>query len=70
MHAEKRYRKMVLYIEACESGSMFPNLRDDVGIFATTAANATNPSFACYWDQGLYTYVGDVYSVKWMEGEH
>jgi legumain len=29
MEAHQMYDEMVFYIEACESGSMFPKLRDD-----------------------------------------
>lgn len=36
-------------------------------MFATTAANARESSYACYWDGERQTYLGDVYSVKWME---
>ena len=57
MYAQKKYRQMVIYIEACESGSMF----------ATTAANGAESSYACYYDDERQTYLGDVYSVKWME---
>ncbi len=36
-------------------------------VYATTAANPTESSYACYFDSKLETYLGDVYSVKWME---
>jgi len=36
-------------------------------VFATTAANATESSYACYYDDVRNTYLGDVYSVMWME---
>ena len=36
-------------------------------VFATTAANGRESSYACYWDKKRRTYLGDVYSVKWME---
>ena len=36
-------------------------------VYATTAANPKESSWACYYDQALETYLGDVYSVKWME---
>lgn len=69
MHEEKKYAKMVFYVEACESGSVFKNLLpDDIDVFATTAANATSSSFACYYDPAKKTFLGDVYSVKWLEG--
>eukprot|EP00794_Sanderia_malayensis_P020213 gene20213-22189_t len=60
--------EMVFYIEACESGSMFDQLLpSDIKVFATTAANSRESSYACYWDEKRHTYLGDVYSVKWME---
>eukprot|EP00117_Sycon_ciliatum_P021729 scpid66282/ scgid18958/ Legumain; Asparaginyl endopeptidase; Protease, cysteine 1 len=69
MHTKKMYKQLVFYMEACESGSMFegdllPKNRD---IFATTAANAHESSYACYYDKLRRTFLGDVYSVKWME---
>ena len=36
-------------------------------VYATTAANPNESSYACYFDNKLETYLGDVYSVKWME---
>jgi len=36
-------------------------------VWATTAANAHESSYACYYDRERQTYLGDVYSVKWME---
>ncbi|CAE1307646.1 LGMN [Acanthosepion pharaonis] len=67
MHNEKKYAKMLIYIEACESGSMFKNLPKDINIFGVTAANGNEPSYACYYDSELQTYLGDVFSVTWME---
>lgn len=67
MHRHKKYSKMVLYIEACESGSMMVELPEDINVFATTAANPDESSYACYYDEARDTYLGDVYSVVWME---
>jgi len=59
---------LVLYIEACESGSMLEDiLSDSINLYATTAANAQESSYACYHDLVRGTYLGDVYSVVWME---
>jgi legumain len=59
---------MVLYIESCESGSMLENiLPNNISIYATTASNAIESSYACYLDEKLATYLGDCYSVAWME---
>jgi len=68
MYAKKRFAKLVFYIEACESGSMFDKLLpSNINVFATTAANPRESSYACYWDDQRETYLGDVYSVKWLE---
>ncbi|XP_006822143.1 LOW QUALITY PROTEIN: legumain-like [Saccoglossus kowalevskii] len=68
MNQQQKYAKMVFYIEACESGSMFEGLlTDNINVFATTASNAQESSYACYFDDERQTYLGDVYSVKWME---
>ena len=40
MHSNKMYSRLVFYMEACESGSMFEKLLPtDLNIYATTAAN-------------------------------
>lgn len=70
MNKAKMYKKMTIYVEACESGSMFKGLLpEDIDIFATTASNSTTSSYACYFDDVLKTFLGDVYSIKWMEGK-
>lgn len=75
MWQNKMYKELVFYLEACESGSMFQNiLKDDMNIFAITAANAEESSWGtyCYPDdevQGVHmgTCLGDLFSVVWME---
>jgi legumain len=68
MHENKQYKQMVFYVEACESGSMFAHLlASNINVFATTAANPDESSYACYYDEKRETYLGDVYSVMWME---
>jgi legumain len=58
---------MVIYIEACESGSMLDELPQNINIYSTTASNAEESSYACYYDAKRQTYLGDLYSVNWME---
>ncbi|XP_056152453.1 legumain [Lampris incognitus] len=67
MHENKKYKKMVFYIEACESGSMMDHLPANIDVYATTAANSHESSYACYYDEARDTYLGDWYSVNWME---
>ncbi|PSN45864.1 hypothetical protein C0J52_16851 [Blattella germanica] len=65
MAANNRFAKLVMYVEACESGSMFDSLLpDDLNI---TAADPHESSYACYYDDELQTYLGDVFSVMWMQ---
>jgi legumain len=38
-----------------------------VAVFAVTAADPHESSYACYYDSTRQTYLGDVFSVMWME---
>lgn len=69
LHDQDRYKRMLIYVEACESGSMFDNglLPSDWRILATTAANPHESSYAIYWSDQYGAYLGDEYSVAWME---
>ncbi|XP_074567301.1 vacuolar-processing enzyme alpha-isozyme-like [Curcuma longa] len=74
-HAAKSYKSMVIYIEACESGSIFEGLLpENLNIYATTAANATESSYGTYcpWmhprpPPEYHVCLGDLYSVSWIE---
>ena len=74
MEANNMYNQITFYLEACESGSMFPNLRSDQNIFAVTASNATQSSWAAYCGSDavvngveIGSCLGDLFSVNWME---
>lgn len=68
MHENAKYKEMVFYIEACESGSMFAGiLPADIHVYATTASNPTESSWACYWEASRNAYLGDTYSVNFLE---
>jgi len=66
---------MVLYIEACESGSMFEGiLATNINVYATTAANSIESSWGTYCSpddsvdgKHIGSCLGDLYSVNWME---
>lgn len=38
-----------------------------INVYASTAANSEESSYACYYDERLGTYLGDLFSVSWME---
>ena len=75
MYENKMYEQLVLYIEACESGSMFDKiLSDKINAYAVTAANPSESSWGtyCYPDDvvngtHVNTCLGDLFSVNWME---
>jgi len=74
MHSSKMYNKLVFYMEACESGSMFQTLPQGLNIYATTAANAKESSWGTYCSpydkvdgKKIGSCLGDLYSVNWME---
>ncbi|KAL4018969.1 hypothetical protein IC575_022601 [Cucumis melo] len=74
-HAAKGYKEMVIYVEACESGSIFEGIMPkDLNIYVTTASNAQESSFGTYCPgmqpappPEYMTCLGDLYSVAWME---
>lgn len=74
MKTKQMFNELVFYMEACESGSMFPDLTADGKILAVTAANADESSWGYYCSpnddvngQHLGTCLGDLFSIAWME---
>ena len=78
MHEKNMYKRLVVYVEACESGSIFDGLLDaSLGIYAVTAANAKESSWGWYCGQStgnntvkgkrMGVCLGDLFSIKWME---
>lgn len=68
MHQEQKFAKLVFYLESCESGSMFKTLLPkDINILALSASNSSQSSYACYFDKKRKTYLGDVFSVMWLQ---
>ncbi|VDO67506.1 unnamed protein product [Heligmosomoides polygyrus] len=68
MHSNKRYRQLVFYLEACESGSMFyKTLKQDINVYAITAANPDESSYATYCNAIAHLpCLGDEFSVNWL----
>ncbi|KAI0494143.1 hypothetical protein KFK09_024274 [Dendrobium nobile] len=74
-HASNSYKKMVIYLQACHSGSIFKNLLpEDMNIYATTSSNDMENSFPTYCPGynpspplEYSTCLGTLYSVSWME---
>ena len=74
MWSKKQYQELTFYLEACESGSMFQGFPADQKLYAVTAANATESSWAAYCSpddkvggKSIGSCLGDLFSVNWME---
>ncbi|KAL9230371.1 hypothetical protein vseg_005733 [Gypsophila vaccaria] len=69
------YNTMVIYVEACEAGSIFDGLLpDNMNIYVMTASNPNENSYATYCPgsdpsppMDYNTCLGDLFSVSWME---
>ncbi|KAK8963633.1 hypothetical protein KSP40_PGU011084 [Platanthera guangdongensis] len=74
-HESNSYKEMVIYVEACESGSIFEGIMpEDLNVYVTTASNAEESSWGTYCPgmfpsapPEYFTCLGDLYSVAWME---
>merc|ERR1712072_1625641 len=73
MKDKAMFKRLVFYLEACESGSMFEGMNIP-GVYGLTAANAHESSFGTYCmpsdkvdGKHLNTCLGDLFSVNWME---
>jgi legumain len=67
MFDNHKYKQLVFYMEACESGSMFNNVLPNTWkIYAETASNPSKSSYACYYDSTYQTYLADCYSINFL----
>lgn len=74
MHDQNRYGRMVIYIEACNSGSMLDGLPVDINIYGVTAVSADYPSLGTYCgyqasinNTMIGSCLGDLFAVYWMK---
>ena len=73
MYTHRMFKEMVIYVEACEAGSMFVDMPDDMNIYSLTASDEEVSSWAIYCDEeaiiegkDLGTCLGDLFSINWM----
>ncbi|CAL8077935.1 unnamed protein product [Calicophoron daubneyi] len=69
MHDNRQYKRMLLLIEACYSGSMFEDiLPEDIDVLALTAANSKESSYGTFCEpkDDLDTCLADEFSYGWM----
>jgi hypothetical protein len=76
MHSKGMYKKLVMYLETCESGSMFQGMTTP-GVYALSASNPTESSWGYYCSsstggssvngKSIGSCLGDLFSIAWME---
>merc|ERR1712019_32622 len=73
MADDNKFKKLVFYLETCESGSMFVDMNIP-GVYALSAANPTESSWGTYCGsdakvngKSIGSCLGDLFSVNWME---
>jgi legumain len=67
MYENNMYKKLLFYLEACESGSMFEGLSPKMNIYAITASRHNESSWATFCDNDMkLPCLGDEFSVNWM----
>jgi len=73
MKEKEMFKRLVFYLEACESGSMFDGVNIP-GVYALTAANPRESSWGTYCmpndmvnGKHIGSCLGDEFSVHWME---
>lgn len=67
MHEKQKYSNLVLYMEACYSGSIFDGLLpENISVYAVTAATPNQISYVCFWDDVRKTFLGDQFSINFL----
>eukprot|EP00818_Percolomonas_sp_WS_P010683 CAMPEP_0117436788 /NCGR_PEP_ID=MMETSP0759-20121206/1187_1 /TAXON_ID=63605 /ORGANISM="Percolomonas cosmopolitus, Strain WS" /LENGTH=360 /DNA_ID=CAMNT_0005228397 /DNA_START=583 /DNA_END=1665 /DNA_ORIENTATION=+ len=67
MHENNKYKELVWYIEACESGSMADRMGyEKLNAYVTTASNPHVSSYACDYDSRVKTYLNDCWSRNFL----
>lgn len=68
MHKNKKYKKLLFYVESCCSASMFQDiLPDDIDIYAITASGFSEASYATFCGDDRYkTCLSNQFSQNWM----
>ncbi|XP_043084837.1 legumain-like [Puntigrus tetrazona] len=66
MARDRKFSKMVIYMESCYSGSMFTQLPNNIHVYAVTSTKPGDKGYACYKDTKRQTYLSDEFSAVWM----
>lgn len=74
IESQKKYGRFMIYIEACNSGSILEGLSTDLRIYGVTAVGADRPSLGTYCGYeavvngvAMGTCMGDLFAVHFMD---
>ncbi|XP_017338448.1 legumain [Ictalurus punctatus] len=65
MSKNSKFSKMVLYLEACHSGSMLKGLKDH-NVYGVAACKPHEKSYACFKDKKINAWLSDVFTAVWL----
>ena len=67
MAKHKLYKQITVYVESCESGSLFNGvLPNNTKIYALTASSPIESSYACCYNSTMDTLICDCFSINWL----
>ncbi|XP_053496498.1 legumain-like isoform X2 [Ictalurus furcatus] len=66
MSKSRTFSKMVIYLEACHSGSMLDQLSDS-NVYAVSSCNPDEYTYACFFDKKRNTFLSDIFTFNWLQ---
>jgi len=67
MQKKKMFNKLIFFMSACYSGSMWYRQTLPANVYVATSAPISSPAFACLLDPVLKTYVSSCWPHGWIE---
>jgi len=67
MQKKKMFKKLIFFMSACYSGSMWYNQKLPDNVYVATSAPTSASSYACLMDSKLKTYVTSCWPHGWIE---
>ncbi|XP_053094388.1 legumain-like [Pangasianodon hypophthalmus] len=65
MSKSHKFSKMVIYLEACCSGSMLDQLSDS-NVYAVSSCKPDEYTYACFFDKKRNTFLSDIFTFNWL----
>ncbi|KAI5606730.1 legumain precursor [Silurus asotus] len=66
MSKNRKFSKMVIYLESCHSGSMLNHLSES-NVYAVSSCRPDEYTYACFFDKERNTFLSDLFSINWLQ---